>query len=193
MIRNIAVCCSFLLVAFHVNGQLKPVDQVYPLLDAAHSRWFYFSSAALPFGMVNLFPDNNINGEWDSGYRYREDSIRSITHIHEWQLSGVAVMPLVFDANNLKSIIRNKASRFSHKNEIVKVGYHAVHLERYDIKAEMTASDRAGFHRYTYPPNRDASVLFELGGILGPSVLVKGGFKKISNYEIQGFMAATVV
>src|SRR5688572_2265064 len=183
MIRSIAVCCSLLLTPLLGKAQRKPVDQVYPLLDAAHSRWFYFSSATLPFGMVNLFPDNSVNGEWDSGYRYREDSIHSFTHIHEWQLSGVAVMPVVFDANSLEGIIKNKTSKFSHKDEIVKVGYHSVHLERYDINAEVTASNRAGFHRYTYPSTGEAAVLFELSGLLGPSEMVKGGFRKISDHE----------
>lgn len=188
MIKKISFCCSLLFLVFCCKAQLKPVDQVYPLLDAAHSRWFYFSSAALPFGMVNLFPDNNVVGEWDSGYRYKEDSIRSFTHIHEWQLSGVAVMPVVFDSHALEGVIKNKTSKFSHKNEVVKVGYHAVHLDRYNIKAELTASDRAGFHRYTYPSSGQAGVLFELGGFLGPSEMVMGGFKKVNEHTIQGFM-----
>ncbi len=188
MRREIVIVSALLLFAFCSVAQLKPVDQVYPLLDAANSRWFYFSSAALPFGMVNVFPDNVTNGEWDSGYRYREDSIRSITHIHEWQLSGVAVMPVVFNDRNLESIVRNKTSKFSHQSEIVKVGYHAVDLERYNIKAELTATNRAAFHRYTYAAAGKAGVIFELSGLLGPSEMVKGGFKKVNDYEIQGFM-----
>jgi predicted alpha-1,2-mannosidase len=137
--------------------------------------------------MVNLFPDTNVSGEWDSGYRYKEDSIRSITHIHEWQLSGVAVMPVVFDENNLASIVKNKASKFTHTDEVVKVGYHSVELERYHIKAELTAANRAGFHRYTYPGAGKTGMIFELGGLLGPSEMVKGGFKKLNDHQIQGY------
>lgn len=178
-----------LILVINVCGkaQEKPVDLVYPLLDAANSRWFYFSSAALPFGMVNLFPDNNVNGEWDSGYRYKEDSVRCFTHIHEWQLAGVAVMPVVFDEASLKKIVKNKTSKFSHAAEVVKVGYHKVELERYKIKAELTASNRAGFHRYEYPVTGKAGVIFELSGILGPSEMIYGGFKKINEYEIHGY------
>lgn len=189
MIR--VIICIVFTFALSVGciAQIKPIEQVYPLLDAAHSRWFYFSSACLPFGMVNLFPDNNISGEWDSGYRFEEDSIRNFTHIHEWQLSGVAVLPVVFDNQSLTNILRNKTSFFSHATETVKVGYHRVHLDRYDIEAELTATNRAGFHRYRFPATGTAGVLFELsGGVLGPSEMINGGFRKISDYEVRGFM-----
>jgi predicted alpha-1,2-mannosidase len=188
MRRKAGIVISFTLMAICGVAQIKPVDQVYPLLDAAHSRWFYFSSACLPFGMVNLFPDNNLTGEWDSGYRYKEDSIRSFTHIHEWQLAGVAVMPVVFNYTDLKTVLHNKGSHFSHETETVRVGYHRVHLDRYDIDAELTASNRAGFHRYRFPANGSQGVIFELGGRQGPSEMIRGGFKKINNHEIRGFV-----
>src|SRR5438067_13903441 len=99
--KKSTILLSFLCIISmsRVGAQKRPVDLVYPLLDAAHSRWFYFSSACRPFGMVSLFPDNNISGEWESGYRYAEDTIRDFSHIHEWQLSGVAVMPVRFTEN----------------------------------------------------------------------------------------------
>jgi predicted alpha-1,2-mannosidase len=188
MSRKIVLIISFFCVSLCGIAQLKPVDQVYPLLDAANSRWFYFSSACRPFGMVNLFPDMNIDGEWDSGYRYKEDSIRSITHIHEWQLAGVAVMPVVFDEASMEMVLRNKASHYSHKGEVIKPGYHSIHLERYAIQAELTASDRVGFHRYQFPDKGNPGVVFELGGHLGPSDMLRGGFKKINDSKIQGYM-----
>ena len=74
-----------------------PVDLVEPLVDAANSRWFFFNSATRPFGMVNLSPDMVINGAWNSGYRYHEDSIRAFSHVHAWQLSGIPVFPTTGD------------------------------------------------------------------------------------------------
>lgn len=138
--------------------------------------------------MVNLFPDTNISGEWDSGYRYDEDSIRSFTHIHEWQLAGVAVLPVIFTDNNLRSVLQNKSSHFSHGSENITPGYHALTLDRYQVRAELTASDRCGFHRYRYPLPGKRGVIFELGGHLGPSDMVKAGFEKINDREIRGFM-----
>ena len=73
--------------------KLHPVDLVEPLVDAANSRWFFFNSATRPFGMVNLSPDMIINGAWNSGYRYNQDTIRCFSHVHAWQLSAIPVLP----------------------------------------------------------------------------------------------------
>src|ERR1035437_4800809 len=94
----IVLSCCYVNMVF---AQQRPVDLVYPQLDAAHSRWFFFSSACRPFGMVSLFPDNNIGAEWESGYRYSIDTIQCFSHIHEWQLAGVAVMPVAFNEDDL--------------------------------------------------------------------------------------------
>ena len=66
----------------------RPVDYVDPRIDSAHSRWFFFSSACRPFGMVCLNPDTNTKDWWNSGYCYHTQSICGFNHIHEWQLSG---------------------------------------------------------------------------------------------------------
>jgi predicted alpha-1,2-mannosidase len=169
----------------------RPVDMVYPLLDAAHSRWFFFSSACHPFGMVSLFPDNNIDEDWDGGYRYDEDTIRDFSHIHEWQLSGVAVMPVTFNTNELPDLLRNYSSEFSHKNETVVPGYHSVMLDRYKIRAELTATNRVGLHRYFFPNDNNKKtpgVIFELGGHLGPCDIPNGGFEQLNKYEIKGYI-----
>ena len=81
-----------LLIGTLVHGQ-RPVDLVNPLIDSANSRWFFFSSATRPFGMVNLSPDMGTAGAWESGYRYNQKTINFFSHIHAWQLSGVPVMP----------------------------------------------------------------------------------------------------
>ncbi len=75
------------------SPKIKPVDLVAPLVDAANSRWFFFNSATRPFGMVNLSPDMVINGAWNSGYRYHQDTIRCFSHVHAWQLSAIPVLP----------------------------------------------------------------------------------------------------
>lgn len=177
----------FFSAQVHTFAQSRPVDLVYPQLDAAHSRWFYFSSACRPFGMVSLFPDTKIDGEWESGYRYTVDTIRCFSHIHEWQLSGAAVMPVAFDETNLKNIFTDHASHFSHDRETITPGYHSVVLDRYQIKAELTASSRVGFHRYQFLASSRAGIVVPLGGHLGPSEILEGGFEKISDYEIRGF------
>jgi predicted alpha-1,2-mannosidase len=164
----------------------RPVDLVYPQLDSENSRWIFFSSACRPFGMVNLSPDNNADGDWGSGYRYERDSIKFFSHIHGWQLSGVPVMPVngAFKGNQ-GSIVYG--SKYSHDKEVVKPGYHSVFLESYGIKAELTSTTRVGFHRYHFPAAKESYVLLDLATFLGPSGTLKGYVKKLNDKEIQGY------
>lgn len=179
--------CIMLMPAMHVNGQMKkPADLVYPLLDAANSRWFYFSSATRPFGMVNLSPDMGVGGAWDSGYRYNEDTINFFSHIHAWQLSGIPVLPVTGEFKG--HLGPNKyGSAYSHDEEVVKAGYHAVELQTYGIKAELTATTRVGFHRYVYPSGKKKYLLLDLGTMLGPSGTEKGYAKQNKKNEIEGY------
>lgn len=111
-----------------------------------------YPGAAVPFGMIQLGPDNGKEGwDWSAGYHYSSDSIAGFSHTH---LSGtgigdwcdISVMPFL-DGN--KNATR---SRFSHKNETGKPGYYKVKLDN-GIVCEMTATERAGFHRYSFPAN----------------------------------------
>lgn len=94
MLRFYSILYFISFYSLVVFSKISPVDMVYPLLDTANSRWFFFSSASRPFGMVNLSPDTEINGAWGSGYRYNTTNIKGFSHIHAWQLSGVSVMPI---------------------------------------------------------------------------------------------------
>jgi predicted alpha-1,2-mannosidase len=164
----------------------KPVELVYPLLDAANSRWFYFASATRPFGMVNLSPDMGVGGAWDSGYRYNVDTINFFSHIHAWQLSGVPVLPVTGEFKGHLGP-QKYGSVYSHDKEVVRAGYHSVELDSYGIKAELTATTRVGFHRYSYPAGKEKYLLLDLGTVLGPSGTKKGLAKQISNKEIAGY------
>jgi len=169
-----------------------PVDLVNPLVDAANSRWFFFNSATRPFGMVNLSPDNILNGAWGSGYRYNTDTIRAFSHIHAWQLSGIPVMPISGDFNGSMSPEVYK-SKFDHDKEVVKAGYHKVELEKYGIEVELTSTKRVGFHRYTFPKSKQNHIVIDLAIELGPSDTESGFIKLINNKELEGYavMAAT--
>ena len=113
-------------ISFAQKTKVQPVDLVYPLLDAANSRWFFFNSATRPFGMVNLSPDNAIDSDWNAGYRYEKDSIKCFSHVHCWQLSGIPVMPTTGDfKGHLGS--NQYGSKFSHENEVIKAGKKIQH------------------------------------------------------------------
>ena len=165
----------------------KPlVDMVYPLLDTENSRWFFFSSASRPFGMVNLSPDTEINGDWGGGYKYKTDTIKGFSHIHEWQMSGVSVMPVIISKENKEKIFTDFYSKFSHETEKITPGYHNLILDRYQITSELTSTKRVGFHRYTFPENAQKAILFNLNTILGPCDNTKGVLEKNNDYELSG-------
>lgn len=171
---------------------LLPVDLVYPYIDAANSRWFFFSSASRPFGMVNLSPDMLVEGTWGTGYRYNTDTVRCFSHIHGWQLSGIPVLPTTGEfKGHLGS--DEYGSRYHHETEVVRPGYHRIHLDKYDVTAELTSTTRVGFHRYTFPKSNESHVLFDFTTGLGPSGTERAFVKMTDNNRLEGYavMAAT--
>ncbi|WP_339719976.1 GH92 family glycosyl hydrolase [uncultured Paraglaciecola sp.] len=175
------------VISQNQDMELEPVDYVWPWLDSANSRWFYFNSATRPFGMVNLSPDTEIDGAWGSGYRYNTTEVKGFNHVHAWQLSGLSVMPISSD-KAIKSIRDDYYSKFSHDRETVKAGYHKLTLDRYAIDVELTSTTRVGFHRYHYSKNQNRKVLFDLQGKFGPVDLTKGAFAQINERAFSGFV-----
>ena len=120
-----------------------------------------FPGATLPFGMVQLSPDTDIEGwDWCSGYHYSDSSIMGFSHTH---LSGTGIgdygdvlfMPatgeIKIEPGSKSNPDEGYRSRFSHKSETAGPGYYSVMLDDYDIFVELTATSRAGFHRYNFP------------------------------------------
>lgn len=145
--------------------QRAPVDYVNPQIDTHNARWIYFASACRPFGMVNLSPDTRIAEDWGSGYIYGEHKVRCFSHVHGWQLYGLAVMPTSGEMRGNLGMDAY-ASAFSHDKEVVHPGYHKVVLDTYGITAEFTSTTRVGFHRYRFPADRPAHVVLDTGAKL---------------------------
>lgn len=169
----------------------KPVDFVYPQLDTENSRWFLFSSACRPFGMVNLSPDTQLGGAWGSGYRYKTDTIKGFSHVHAWQLSGLSVMPVTLNEANQKTVFKDFESKFSHETEKIAPGYHYVELDKHAITAELTSSKRVGFHKYTFSKNGSRAILFNLNTILGPSATTDGLLEPKNDSTLVGSLIAS--
>lgn len=171
----------------NVSETITPIaDLVVPTVDTANSRWFFFSSACRPFGMVNLSPDTQTGGAWGSGYRYNTDTIKGFSHIHAWQLAGVSVMPVIVDEEGESELFSDYYSHFSHETEKITPGYHLLELDRYQIKAELTSTKRVGFHRYAFPKGGQAAILFNLNGMLGPSLMKDGTLTQTSETVLIG-------
>jgi predicted alpha-1,2-mannosidase len=135
-----------------------------------------FPGATVPFGMVQLSPDTAMpdfkhSYKYAAGYQYSDTSLLGFSHTHfsgsgHSDLGDVLVMPIAGDVRLEPgdAAVPNSGyrSRFSHDTEKAEAGYYAVTLADYDIRAELTASARIGWHRYTYPVGKPAHVLLDL-------------------------------
>lgn len=181
------IAIFFLYVSGFSSAIENPVDYVRPQIDTVNSRWFYFSSACRPFGMVNLSPDTDVTGSWGSGYLYDEHNIRCFSHIHGWQISGIPVMPGVGAVQAHLGFDANKAP-FSHDNEIVKPGYHKVILSDRNIQAELTSTSRVGFHRYQFPASSSSHIAFSLNADLAHGSMSESHMSQIGSQRFEGYV-----
>lgn len=177
---------NWILLAGSLARAAGPVDFVDPRIDTVKPRWIYFASAARPFGMVALSPDTKTEGDWGAGYVYDEPFVRCFSHIHEWQLAGVPVLPVVGEVKGPPGCEANKAG-FSHENEVVRAGYHKVVLQPAGIVAELTSTSRVGFHRYTFPPTEEARVLLDVGAPIAMHRMLASELKQTGPRSLAGF------
>jgi len=169
----------------HAFGQ-QPADLANPLVATEKPRFDFFAAASLPYGMVALSPDTHHGDLWNAGYRYNDEYILNFSHVHNAQTAGIPVMPIVGTCKALQGLEVSK-SKFSHEGEIAKPGYHKIMLGDYGITAELTASQRVGFHRYTFPAAKEAHIIMDLTASLGPVNMLHGYAKKVSSTEIEGY------
>jgi putative alpha-1,2-mannosidase len=175
--RILLVLIAALLSGYGCTSK-KSVDYVNPFIGTDY-HGHTFPGATLPAGMVQLSPETGIRGwDWSSGYHYSDSSIMGFSHLHRSGMGAgdwgdILVMPTT---GELKIVPGNKSrpgegyrSRFSHKEEEATPGYYAVNLKDYDIKAELTVSHRAGFHRYTFPRSASSHILIDLKHGIGDS------------------------
>jgi predicted alpha-1,2-mannosidase len=147
------------------------VDFVNPFIGTG-GHGHTFPGATTPFGMVQLSPDtDNKNWDWCSGYHYSDSSVMGFSHTHlsgtgASDLGDVLVMPMVgevrYRAGDKDKPDSGWRSRFSHDREGAEAGYYWVLLKDYGIKAELTATPNAGFHRYTFPKSDQSHILIDL-------------------------------
>lgn len=176
----------------------SPVDWVDTQLGATHCRWFYYTPAALPFGMAKLAPTTDAYGSIGSwlpnGYDDRHTSIEGFAHLHEFQIGGIVTMPVVGPLKTLPGTLDNPdsgyRSRFDKVTEQAVPGYYGVTLSDYNVKVELTATERVGYHRYTYPQADTARILFDIGHPQGESAKVVDTYicYEPSTHAIKGFL-----
>ena len=155
---------------------------VNPLIGSAHCRWFHVAPGSLPFGLAKPGPstngsEGNPSGWEATGYDYRHTTIEGFPCLHEFQVGGIVLMAtngeLITVPGKRDTQEKGYRSAFTHEEEKAMPGYYSVHLKDYGIQAEMTATQRVAYQRFTFPANEQSHLLFDIGnqqGESGPSV-----------------------
>jgi len=133
-----------------------------------------FPGATWPFGQIQLSPDNGTQGwDWCSGYHYSDSVLAGFSHLHLsgtgiGDLADISFLPVTTQVSFLEGEKNNEfvaryAGRYEHESESAEPGYYAVDLLNNGIKAELTVTERAGLHRYTFPEKGEKNLIINLG------------------------------
>ncbi len=179
-----AACC--LISATTAQGQTsgqRLSDWVNPLIGTT-GMGHTFPGACAPFGIVQLSPDtdtipHNVAGHYQpnayaycAGYRYEDPTIVGFSHTHlsgtgHSDLGDLLIQPqmgkLLLNPGTADHPENGYRSRFSHDTEKASAGYYEVLLEDDDIRAQLTATQRTGIHRYTFPKGQESRFILDLG------------------------------
>ncbi|MCQ0112619.1 GH92 family glycosyl hydrolase [Zhouia amylolytica] len=173
----------------------SPLEYVDVFMGTSNSRWMLGPYATMPFGMIQLGPDNQ-GDQWMGGYEYAINSVSGFSHIHAWTMAGLRMMPTTADLvledrpvdAPYKGANAGYHSRILKESEKGSPGYYEVYLYDHDVKAEMTVTTRCGFQKYTFPRKKESRVLVDL---LLPSEyglqINDARITKVSNTEIEGY------
>jgi predicted alpha-1,2-mannosidase len=159
-VKTLLLSLLILLVPSHIYAQRDFTRYVNPFVGTG-GHGHTFPGAIVPFGMVQLSPDTRLTG-WDgcSGYHYSDSVVYGFSHTH---LSGTGISDygdiLLMPAVGTK---KTYTSRFSHDNERASPGFYSVRLDDDNIFVELTATARAGMHRYTFPATSEANIILDL-------------------------------
>ncbi len=172
-------------------------DYVDPFIGTA-DHGHTFPGACMPFGMVQLSPDNGVDGwDWCSGYHRSTNIIAGFSHTHLsgtgcFDLADISAMPTIKELHDAMfkpgpKHVQALVSTFSHDTESASPGYYRVRLADDGIDVELTAAKRAGFHRYTYPDGKARKVVFDLGFRINGDNPVDTGIRKIAPDTLAGW------
>ncbi|QVJ79886.1 alpha-1,2-mannosidase, putative [Prevotella sp. khp1] len=174
------------------------IDYVKPNLGTVHSRWFFYTPAAEPFGMAKLGASTNgtygNNQGWEAiGYEDGHTSIDGFPCLHEFQVGGISLMPVTDEVKTVPGKLEKPdegfRSRFDKDSETAHPGYYSVLLKDYQVKTELTATTRVGFQRYTFPASRSSHILLNIGNRQGESGAVKDAYiHQIDGNTIEGYV-----
>lgn len=196
-LNTLALLPLLVATTFASKSTCEPVDYVDPFIGTSNSRWMLFPGPAMPFGMVKLSPDNQ-GVVWNGGYEYTVNSISGFSNIHSWAMSGVSIMPTIGTVKTFPGTADGPfdfmwtagyRSRFDKSTEKASVGYYKVDLYDSKTRAELTATERCGYLKFTFPETEQANVLMNFNFDFEEN---NAGFEgawveRVSDTELQGY------
>ena len=178
------------------SQQISYTDYVDPKIGTG-DHGHVFVGANVPFGLVQVGP-TSIPQDWDwcSGYHASDSTVIGFSHTH---LSGtgigdlfdVTLMPVIGDVTYARGVESDPTSGMwsyaDRTKEVARPGYYSVPLTRYGVTAEMTATKRVGFHRYTFPASEEAAIVIDLqnGGCWDKTT--EAYMKQVSETCVEGY------
>ncbi|MBR3916859.1 MAG: GH92 family glycosyl hydrolase [Bacteroidaceae bacterium] len=190
MKNTLTIFAALLMLACNTKEQSDYASLVNPLIGTDYKGNVY-PGAQAPFGMVQLSPDNGVPGwDWIAGYFYPDSTIAGFSHTHlsgtgAGDLYDISFLPVTFPLREAEAPL-GVHSLFRHDSEKCEAGYYKVHLESYGIDVELTATERCGIQRYTYP-TEDATVLLNLGKATNWDATTATHFVQTDSFTIEGY------
>ena len=160
-VAALVVCFSATAVAATMQNLTQYVNQYVGTGGHGHT----FMGANVPFGLVQLGPTEPTRGwDWCSGYYYDDDELIGFGHMH---LSGTGIGCLGDVAFLPVKDFKQTSTRFTHDAEKVHPGYYSLQLTDPNVLVELTATERCGFHRYTFKDGAKAQLALDLSQCIG--------------------------
>lgn len=199
IISSLFISCS------SEDNSFEPIKFVNPFIGTA-GYGHTFPGAALPFGMVQLSPTTGAS-RGKAGYAYnnvphnRESkTIIGFTHTNlsgtgintASRYSNILIMPTVgplfIEPGTESQPDTGYRSRYSHDFEEASTGYYNVLLEDYNLKAELTVTERVGIHRYTFPKTNEGNIIIDITRERSnPDLHTDAYIEVIGENQIQGY------
>lgn len=205
---GLALLCSISSCSNRKTDDKNPLAQLVDPLIGTDWVGNVYPGATVPFGMVQLSPDNGLPG-WDriAGYFYPDSTIAGFSHTHlsgtgAGDLYDIPFMPVLLPALEGGTYTIDKATgetarlgrhaRFRHETEQAHAGYYAVTLEPYDIRVELTASPHIGVQRYTFNRASDsACVILDLDRAMNWDRTTESDVEQVTPTALQGYRKST--
>lgn len=200
LLAGLLFFCSCINNHSVVNEKKDLTRYVDPYIGTGY-HGHVFLGADVPFGGVQAGPSNYVKGwDWCSGYHYSDSIVTGFSQLHLsgtgiGDLGDVLITPYTGELKTSPGTQENPlsgyASIYTHNDETAKPGYYSVIMKRYDIRVELTTTERVAVHKYTFPEAEQAHIAINLTYGIGWDQPTAAFFKKVDSQTYTGYRFST--